>query len=67
MEEEQCEDLLLFMKLLSHLTAKNYLDFGPVESASPGKVKVEVVDVVMSGMGMVLPLITEEILKVSTL
>ena len=27
-EEEQCEDLLLFMRMLTHLTTKDFLDFG---------------------------------------
>lgn len=27
-EEEQCEDLLLFMKMMTHLTIKDYVDFG---------------------------------------
>ena len=27
-EEEQCEDLLLFMRILTHLTSKDFLDFG---------------------------------------
>lgn len=66
-EEEQCEDLLLFMKLLSYLTTKSYCDFGPVETAGPREAIVEAVDVVMSGINTVLPLITDETLKVSTM
>ena len=62
-EEEQCEELLLLMKLLSHLSSKNNLNFGPVEAASPGE--VEAVDVVISGLSTILPLMTEETLKVS--
>ena len=27
-EEQQCEDLLLFMKMMTHLTIKDYVDFG---------------------------------------
>ena len=27
-EEEQCEDLLQFMKMMTHLTIKDYVDFG---------------------------------------
>ena len=39
-EEEQCEDLLLFMRMLTHLTTKDFLDFGNcgemgVSSAQP--------------------------------
>ena len=60
-EEEQCEDLTLFLKLLSHLTAKDYLSFVPVEE---GEGTVEPVDVVVTGINTVLPLMSEETLKV---
>ena len=64
-EEEQCEDLLLFMKLLTHLTTKDYLDFGPINDVVSPKVKS--VDVVVTGISIVLPLMSEETLKVSLL
>ena len=61
-EEEQCEDLLIFMRMLAHLTTKDYLDFG--ESTSNA---VQPVDVIITGIGIVLPLLNEEILKVGVL
>ena len=65
-EEEQCEDLLLFMKLLSHLTTKDYLNFAPDDDSQSDSVdKVEPVDVVVVGICTVLPLISEETLKVN--
>ncbi len=64
-EEEQCDDLLLFLKLLSHLTSKDFLNFGPVEEQTdPLLSAVKPVDVVVSGMNIVLPLMSEETLKV---
>lgn len=60
-EEEQCEDMMLFLKLLSHLTSKDYLDFAP----SVGRGTVEPVDVVVTGITIVLPLMSEETLKVT--
>lgn len=63
-EEEQCEDMMLFLKLLSHLTSKDYLDFAP-NSASVGRGTVEPVDVVVTGITIVLPLMSEETLKVT--
>lgn len=63
-EEEQCEDLLLFLKLLSHLTTKDYLNFAPDDESAGPAVKVEPVDVVVTGINIVLPLMSEETLKV---
>ena len=66
-EEEQCEDLVLFLKLLSHLTTKDYLSFVPLEDSSSDQGKVEPVDVVVTGINIVLPLMSEETLKVKSL
>ena len=63
-EEEQCEDLLLFMKLLSHLTTKDFLDFAPKETTRSDLPDVKPVDVVVTGISIVLPLMSEETLKV---
>ena len=52
------------MKMLSNLTIKDYLDFGGGVNSDVG---VAPVDVVISGVGIILPLMNEEILKVSTL
>lgn len=60
-EDETCEDLILFMKMLFHLTTKDFLDFGDVSSQEIG---VEPVDVVITGIQIIIPLMTEEILKV---
>lgn len=62
-EEEQCEDLLLFMKMLYNLTTKDFLDFGGVDDSEVG---VASVDVVISGVSIILPLMNEELLKVYT-
>ena len=65
-EEEQCEDLLLFLKLLSHLTTKDYLNFAPDDDSAEeaSLCKVEPVDVMVTGVSIVLPLMSEETLKV---
>ncbi|CAI8005530.1 Exportin-4 [Geodia barretti] len=54
-EEESCEDLLQFLKMMTHLTVKDYIDFDG-ESVKP-------VDVVVAGLNTILPLMTNEILK----
>lgn len=60
-EEETCDDLLLFMKMLSHLTTKDFLDFGGVSGQEVG---VSPADVVITGVQIIIPLMTEDILKV---
>ena len=49
------------MKMLSHLTTKDFLDFGGVSSQEVG---VSPADVVITGIQIIIPLMTEEILKV---
>jgi len=71
-EESQYEDLLLFMKLLSFLTTKDYLDMAPKEEGEKegqggSGVGVEALQVVMEGIRIVLNIITEDLLKVSLL
>ena len=70
-EESRYEDLLLFMKLLSFLTTKDYLDMAPTEGDGEGQggsgVSVEALQVVMEGIRIVLNIITEDLLKVSSL
>jgi hypothetical protein len=61
-EEEQCEDLLQFMKMMTHLTIKDYVDFGDSDA-----IAVKPVDVVITGLNTILPLMSEEILKFPTL
>ncbi|KAL5457573.1 hypothetical protein EMCRGX_G034844 [Ephydatia muelleri] len=57
-EEEQCDDLLLFMKLLSHLTTKDYLNFAEQDSNS-----IQPIDVVLAGLSIILPLMKENLLQ----
>ena len=64
------------MKLLYNLTAKDYIDFSSSESSSsssggggggpeaPVVQRVQPVDVVVTGISIILPLMTEELLKV---
>ncbi len=60
-EDETCEDLILFMTMLFHLTTKDFLDFGGVSSQEIG---VAPADIVIMGIQIIIPLMTEEILKV---
>ena len=55
---------MLFLKLLSHLTTKDYLSFVPLSDEGSEGEKVEPVDVVVTGINIVLPLMSEETLKV---
>ena len=45
-EEQQCEDLLLFMKMMTHLTIKDYVDFG---AKGDGKTECCVCSLVIRG------------------
>lgn len=58
------------MKILSNLTSKDYVDFGSEQSPSSNDHhhhhhQVQPVDVVVAGISVLLPLMTEELLKVS--
>ena len=82
-EEEQCDDLLHFLKMMTHLTIKDYVDFGDsgrcvcvyvcvcvcvmhICMCVSDALVVKPVDVVITGLNAILPLMTEEILKVHT-
>lgn len=59
-EEEQCEDLLLFVELLGH-HAMNVEEMG--EQRIPDS-NVQIVDVLLNGVCLLLSLVNEELLKV---
>ncbi|EDO28766.1 predicted protein [Nematostella vectensis] len=62
-EEEQFYDLLLLMKLLSHMLAQDILNLGPDD----GTEKISAGDVTLYGLNIILPLITVELLKFPSL
>lgn len=61
-EEEQLNDLLLLIKLLSSLLSKDSLDFGSGEDQ-----KVTPSDVAFYGLHIIIPLMSPEVLKFPTL
>ncbi|KAI4565458.1 hypothetical protein MJT46_019746 [Ovis ammon polii x Ovis aries] len=74
-EEEQYQDLLLIMELLTNLLSKEFIDFsdtgnvlfrgqepGPAASRS-----VSAADVVLYGVNLILPLMSQDLLKFPTL
>ncbi|EDO32428.1 predicted protein [Nematostella vectensis] len=73
-EEEQFYDLLLLMKLLSHMLTQDILNLGPDVIAflcavliSDGTEKISAGDVTLYGLNIILPLITVELLKFPSL
>ncbi|RHY25366.1 hypothetical protein DYB32_008368, partial [Aphanomyces invadans] len=58
-EEEQFEDILMLLTLLSHLVAKDVIDFADDSANSAGVVA----DVVFSGLNQVIPLMTHDLLQ----
>ncbi|XP_065197869.1 exportin-4-like [Sycon ciliatum] len=59
-DDEQLEDLLVFMKLCDHLISRDY--WHDSEDAA-GNGQIEGVDVSLCGLGFILPLITPELLQ----
>ncbi|GCB70376.1 hypothetical protein scyTo_0008560 [Scyliorhinus torazame] len=69
-EEEQYQDLLLIMELLTNLLSKEFIDFSDTdevfrgqESGQPGNRSVSAADVVLYGVNIVLPLMSQDLLK----
>ncbi|KAF0700851.1 Aste57867_8650 [Aphanomyces stellatus] len=58
-EEEQFEDVFMLLTLLSHLVAKDVIDFSDDSANSAGIVA----DVVFSGLNQVIPLMTHDLLQ----
>ncbi|XP_056292656.1 exportin-4-like isoform X1 [Pseudoliparis swirei] len=74
-EEDQYQDLLLIMELLTNLLSKEFIDFSdsdevfrnPDQGApAPGRT-VSAVDVVLYGVNIVLPLMSQDLLKFPSL
>ncbi|XP_066917411.1 exportin-4-like isoform X2 [Clytia hemisphaerica] len=59
-DEEQYNDLLLLIQLLSHILSKDFLDLGDTKENEDS---VSPVDIVLYGLQIVIPLITQELLK----
>ncbi|XP_030642256.1 exportin-4 [Chanos chanos] len=69
-EEDQYQDLLLIMELLTNLLSKEFIDFsdtdevfrGQEQSSASGRT-VSAADVVLFGVNIVLPLMSQDLLK----
>ncbi|XP_048388180.1 exportin-4 isoform X3 [Stegostoma tigrinum] len=73
-EEEQFQDLLLIMELLTNLLSKEFIDFSDTdevfrgqEPGQPGNRSVSAADVVLYGVNIVLPLMSQDLLKFPSL
>ncbi|KAG7396008.1 Exportin-4 [Phytophthora boehmeriae] len=71
-EEENYVDLLALLTLLSHLVAKDFIDFSEdatseQEHADASRASSVVADVVFSGLRQVIPLMTEQLLAYPSL
>ncbi|KAJ0005953.1 hypothetical protein NQD34_015847 [Periophthalmus magnuspinnatus] len=73
-EEDQYQDLLLIMELLTNLLSKEFIDFSDTDEvfrtqdpgASAGR-SVSAADVVLYGVNIVLPLMSQDLLKFPSL
>ncbi|XP_060785587.1 exportin-4 [Neoarius graeffei] len=73
-EEDQYQDLLLIMELLTNLLSKEFIDFsdtdevfrGQEQSSGAGRT-VSAADVVLFGVNIVLPLMSQDLLKFPSL
>ncbi|XP_051567174.1 exportin-4 isoform X4 [Myxocyprinus asiaticus] len=73
-EEDQYQDLLLIMELLTNLLSKEFIDFsdtdevfrGQEQSSGAGRA-VSAADVVLFGVNIVLPLMSQDLLKFPSL
>uniref|UniRef100_A0A671P5Z0 Exportin-4 n=1 Tax=Sinocyclocheilus anshuiensis TaxID=1608454 RepID=A0A671P5Z0_9TELE len=73
-EEDQYQDLLLIMELLTNLLSKEFIDFsdtdevfrGQEQSSGAGRA-VSAADVVLYGVNIVLPLMSQDLLKFPSL
>ncbi|XP_059820197.1 exportin-4 [Hypanus sabinus] len=73
-EEEQYQDLLLIMELLTNLLSKEFIDFSDTdevfrgqEPGQSGNRSVSAADVVLYGVNIVLPLMSQDLLKFPSL
>lgn len=68
-EEEYYSDLLALLQLLSHLVAKDFIDFSDhtAESSEVEHATGVVADVVFTGLSQVIPLMTEQLLQYPSL
>ncbi|KAM6094186.1 exportin-4 [Chlamydotis macqueenii] len=69
-EEDQYQDLLLIMELLTNLLSKEFIDFSDTDEVfrghEPGQAtnrSVSAADVVLYGVNLVLPLMSQDLLK----
>uniref|UniRef100_A0A8V0XHR7 Exportin-4 n=1 Tax=Gallus gallus TaxID=9031 RepID=A0A8V0XHR7_CHICK len=73
-EEDQYQDLLLIMELLTNLLSKEFIDFSDTDEVfrghEPGQATnrtVSAADVVLYGVNLVLPLMSQDLLKFPSL
>ncbi|NXC14061.1 XPO4 protein, partial [Corythaeola cristata] len=73
-EEDQYQDLLLIMELLTNLLSKEFIDFSDTDEVfrghEPGQAtnrSVSAADVVLYGVNLVLPLMSQDLLKFPSL
>nr|XP_031321573.1 exportin-4 isoform X5 [Camelus dromedarius] len=73
-EEEQYQDLLLIMELLTNLLSKEFIDFSDTDEVFRGQEvgptagrPVSAADVVLYGVNLILPLMSQDLLKFPTL
>jgi len=65
-EEEQYRDILLFMELLTNLLSKDFIDLSPPDAQELDEA-VTAADVCLFGLNIIMPLMSEELLKFPSL
>jgi len=66
-EDESYQEILLLIRLLTHILSKDYVDFSDLDAENKGVVMLNAVDAVFHGLYIIIPLMTAELLKFPTL
>ncbi|XP_078617915.1 exportin-4-like [Branchiostoma floridae x Branchiostoma japonicum] len=66
-EEDDFNDLMLLLEMLTQLTNKDFVDFGATDDPGAGEPAVVPADVVFCGLDFVVPLMNAELLKFPSL
>ena len=62
-EEEQFQDLMFIMQLLTQLLSKEFIDLAPTQETENGQPAVNAAEVCLYGLNLIMPLMTLELLK----
>eukprot|EP00795_Rhopilema_esculentum_P017243 gene17243-8804_t len=62
-EDESYQEILLLIRLLTHILSKDYLDFSDDSNGNENSVLLNAIDAVFHGLHIIVPLMNDELLK----